>query len=514
MTSPSSNSPETAEAGLAAEPLRALRRGLTRADGFALFVAVVKTPAQRNQLITLLGEAMPTVKLQTVTIRAQSTDILDEIQNQLGKNISGPVMVVGLEDALPSDSKNHPILNALNLRRPDWPQLVPQAVVFWMPEYVLGVLGRSAPDFLDWRSDTLHFPDLEPAQLRMLQSATWDGGLDTRMSAHARLERIKELESRIATNEHARDHVIRLNVSAWLNELGLHLMLIGKNQEALDCFHKELSIFRDLGDRRGESVALGNLGAVYSGFGDSRKAIEFHTQALAIDRAIGNQRGESSALGNLGVAYQDLGDAHEAVKFLEQHLKIAREIGDQRGEANALANLGNAYDELGDAHKAIEFYEQALKIKRKAGDRRGEGSTLGNLGNVYRNLGDIRKAIDFHEQQLKIASEIGDQRGVSSALGNLGVAYGNLGDIRKAIDFFEQASAIARKIGDRRNESNSLWNSALTFDRLGDRTQAIARAEAALKIFEAIENPFAIQVREQLGIWREQSKKGPNSLSS
>ena len=44
--------------------------------------------------------AIPTVKLQTVTIRADSTDILDEVQNQLGDKISGPVMVVGLEASL------------------------------------------------------------------------------------------------------------------------------------------------------------------------------------------------------------------------------------------------------------------------------------------------------------------------------------------------------------------------------------------------------------------------------
>src|ERR1039457_7315112 len=121
---------EAIEPGLAAEPLRAVRRGLMRADGFALYIAVVKTPAQRNQLVTLLGEAIPTVKLQTVTIRADSTDILEEVQKQLDGKVTDPVMVVGLEEALPSDAKNHPILNALNLRRPDWPQLVPQPVVF------------------------------------------------------------------------------------------------------------------------------------------------------------------------------------------------------------------------------------------------------------------------------------------------------------------------------------------------------------------------------------------------
>jgi hypothetical protein len=73
---PSSNK---VEAGSSAEPLRALRRGGARADGFALYVAVFKSPVQRNHLITLLQEGIPTAQIQTVTIRPDATDILDEI---------------------------------------------------------------------------------------------------------------------------------------------------------------------------------------------------------------------------------------------------------------------------------------------------------------------------------------------------------------------------------------------------------------------------------------------------
>ncbi len=59
-----------------------------------------------------------------------------------------------------------------------------------------------------------------------------------------------------------------------------------------------------------------------------------------------------------------------------------------------------------------------------------------------------------------------------------------------------------RAIGDRRGEGNGLWHSALAFDQLGDREQAIARAEAALRIYEAIEDPNAANVRTQLTKWR------------
>jgi len=43
---------------------------------------------------------------------------------------------------------------------------------------------------------------------------------------------------------------------------------------------------------------------------------------------------------------------------------------------------------------------------------------------------------------------------------------------------------------------------SLALDELGDRKNASAHAEAALKIYEQIEDPLAEKVRKQLDIWR------------
>ena len=458
------NSPSLSRtnAGDASEALRSLRRGLERAQGFALFVAIVKTPAQCHELITLLREAAPALQLQTVTLRPDITDILDEVLRQAGPDLRGPVMIVGLDAALPSDATAQPLLQSLNLRRPEWPQLVRQPVVLWVPGHLYGLLARAVPDFLDWRSDTLHFPDLEPALLHALYSASWDGGLDTQMPLAARMERIRDLESRVAANEFSRDPGIRFTVAGWLNELGLHLQLRGRSREARVCFEKGLAIAREMGDRRGEGTALANLGNTFSTLGDDGKAIGFHEQHLAVARAVKDRSGEGKALGNLGNSYANLGDASKAIAFYEQALAIAREIGDQRGEGNALGSLGNAFYFLGDAHKAIKFYEQALVLMQKLGERQTEASTLGNMGTAYLTTGDVRKALGLYDQSLEIKREIGDHPG----------------------------------------EGNGLFNLALSLSSLGHRAEAIATAEAALKIFEQIEDPNAAKVRAQLAEWR------------
>ena len=194
---------------------------------------------------------------------------------------------------------------------------------------------------------------------------------------------------------------------------------------------------------------------------------------------------------------------HQRIPWLEAQLAAAREIGDRRGEGTALGNMGLAYRNLGYARKGFEFYEQRLFIAREIGDRRGEGQALGSLAIAYAALGDARKAIEFYEQDLVIAREIGDRRGEGQDLGNLGNAYAALGDACKAIEFYEQYCNIAREIGDRRGEGIALWNSALALKEIGQRDDPIGRAEAALKIFEQIEDPGAAKVRAKLAEWKE-----------
>jgi tetratricopeptide (TPR) repeat protein len=255
-------------------------------------------------------------------------------------------------------------------------------------------------------------------------------------------------------------------------------------------------------NRQAEGVAYGGLGSAHFDSGEPRKAIEFYEQALVITREIGDRHGEGTALGNLGIAYGALSVPRKAIEFYERALVIFHEIGDRRGEGSVRGNLGIAYKDLGDARKAIEFYKQQLVITREIGDRQGEGSALANLGIAYKNLHEPRKAIEIYEQALVIDREIGNRRGEGQDLGNLGVAYKDIGDMRKAIEVYEQAIVIARETGDRRGEGTLLFNSALALDKLGDRAQSIVRAEAALKIYVAVKDPFIPKVRALLEKWR------------
>ena len=329
-----------------------------------------------------------------------------------------------------------------------------------------------------------------------------------------------------------------------LIDLGGVYVELGDAQKAIEYCEQGLVVARAVSDRQSEHVALDNLHRAYELLGDTQRAIEFHQQSLksALEIHNGGKRADSRSL---APAQHSLGDPHNDIDLAEQGLLVMRKIGDRFGEGEALLQIGNAYYFSKDMIKAVEFYDQALAIYREIGDRSGEGKVFFNLGSVnyflgnkskaiefyaqalvicreignrklelavldklglaHTTLDDARKAIEFYEQHLNIAREIGDRRVEGNALCNLGVAYKKLGDVRKAIEFYEQYLTIAREIGDRLGEGNALWNSALAHDSLGNRAEAIPRAGTALKIYEAIEDPNAAQVRAQLAEWRGQT---------
>jgi tetratricopeptide (TPR) repeat protein len=366
--------------------------------------------------------------------------------------------------------------------------------------------GDGFANLQDWRSAEKAYS--ESLELKNRYHAPPPSLLDTLVNLGGACITVGQIQPAITLFEQARQigRQIgdRLVEAAMLGNLGSAYLDLGDARTATKLSNESLTIARELRNRKFEGNALGILGNACLNSSDVRKAIAYFEQELAIAREVRNQDSECSAVGNLGRAYASLGDFQKAVEFLEQAIALARKIHNYRFENILLSNLGIAYRGLGQTQKAIECYERALAKGRQISNKRMQNGILGNLGNAYRALGNTHKAIEYYEQSLLSARASGCRFGESANLANLGIAYQDLGQRRKGLEFFEQALVIAREVGDRRLEAGTLWNTAVVLEQMNDLTQAIQRAEAALRIFQAIEDPNAAKVLEQLATWRGQ----------
>ena len=93
--------------------------------------------------------------------------------------------------------------------------------------------------------------------------------------------------------------------------------------------------------------------------GDDRQAIEFHEQALAIFREIGDREGEALALTYLAGAHSDDGTWSRAIDCAQQALRIADEIGSTQARSEGRVFLARAYLGAGALEEARTTAEEA-----------------------------------------------------------------------------------------------------------------------------------------------------------
>jgi putative salt-induced outer membrane protein YdiY/Flp pilus assembly protein TadD len=135
----------------------------------------------------------------------------------------------------------------------------------------------------------------------------------------------------------------------------------GDGAEALDSLLQAQSLYRQMGDKRGEAAALGYLATIYEYLGEERKAVDAYEQSLPLLHAAGDKAAEAAMLNVLGKRYRRQGEAAKALTCFQQSLALLRDLKDREGEAAVLYDLGGACSDLGEDAKAMSFYQQALQ---------------------------------------------------------------------------------------------------------------------------------------------------------
>ena len=103
--------------------------------------------------------------------------------------------------------------------------------------------------------------------------------------------------------------------------------------------------------------------------GDYAMAQRLQEQSLAIRRELGDRRGIAMALGNLGNTVAVQGEYARARLLQEESLEIRKVLGDRRGIALSLSDLGYVVSEQGDHVHAQGLYRESLSISWPLGDR-------------------------------------------------------------------------------------------------------------------------------------------------
>jgi CHAT domain-containing protein/Tfp pilus assembly protein PilF len=253
-------------------------------------------------------------------------------------------------------------------------------------------------------------------------------------------------------------------------------------RKAIDRYGEALRLMRDADDRRGEAMALTNVGFIYYGLSEPQKAVEPLTNALTIWRAIGDRHLEAITLSISGRVYNLLGELPKALEFYSLALPVMHAVGDQSAEAVTFMQIGNVYRTFGEPQKALDYFAQALPLMRTVGDRRNEAMVLNNMGTVYNLLGEPHKALLYFQQVLPLARAVTDRGVEAAALTNMGTVHNLLGEPSMALAQLDQALKLVREIGDRKTEAAVLTHTGTAYSISGEQSQARDYLDRALEL--------------------------------
>lgn len=226
----------------------------------------------------------------------------------------------------------------------------------------------------------------------------------------------------------------------------------------------------ELDDRPLLAECLDALGTIQSRDHDRPAALASYRRQLTIRRQIGDRRGEGNALINIGILMLELGQFSDSNAYLLDGYKILRQVGAAEGEARALVYLGviawhrRAYDE------ALAYTLRGVMVLRALNTPLSVARSLMHVGNIYLSRHEwTEAAATFNEARAffdadHIAPLLAE---VDVSLAEIDLANGDLQAARQRI------KALYARLGEMRLDdllqpALAAWRTVQVLDRVGD----------------------------------------------
>jgi predicted ATPase/DNA-binding winged helix-turn-helix (wHTH) protein len=216
-------------------------------------------------------------------------------------------------------------------------------------------------------------------------------------------------------------------------------------------------------------------------------AVRLHNAGLVLQRELGNRRGEAIALNNLCVVARDQYDHPAVENYGRASLEIAREIADRNLEGLGLMHLGTALrgqDKLADAEAS---FTQSFQVFNELGDKRVVAALHNYLGSLAQADGRWLEAEHSYQQGLQLNQALDDFWGLGISTCNLASLKFDTGQDKDALPLLMQSFTHYRRAGVKHGVEECFQLLAHMCEKRGD----LARAAWCWGVLEQLEIDMA-----------------------
>lgn len=278
------------------------------------------------------------------------------------------------------------------------------------------------------------------------------------------------------------------------SRLGRVAQLRGRQDEAEQWLRKALTIYEDLGERRGIARSLTELGSVARTWARWDEAERWLTRSLALREELGDLRGMALTTDQLGDTAQARGRWDDAEGWYRKSLDVMASLGDLDGRGRAYHELGMVSMRRGRFDAAARWFHESLGIAEKLNDPRARAAAYHQIGMVAHVRGQFDEAEQWYRQSLAIKEELRDRSGIASSHQSLGALALNRKQLDEVARNVRQAIDIWTELGDQRNVAGSYLLLAQAMQDHGRLDEAERCYRSAIAIQETLDDRVALSV--------------------
>jgi tetratricopeptide (TPR) repeat protein len=388
--------------------LKSVKFAFTKAHSSALGLIIYETYDYQAKIYQEIQQLLPEYKFLPVDVGAENITSLhrylkEHLPTEIleSEQISYVVSVFNLANSLLTfeEGKIKPswLTAQINLERELLFRDIPCVLLIWLDKPSAEQFRKEAPDFWDWLTYIFEFKT--PENEKVIEPIAYNQALPQRGADPEVLERIKDLEDKLARLDHNQP-----KMRVWREEKSIRYLLaqelvkVENYQKAEKHYLICLRILEKLNDFNEEKAEVYyQLGKLKHWQKKYESALENLEQSLKY--AQHNLYGK--IYHQMGVIYTSKRFGLIAIEYFGKAIEWKQKTQDYIGLGNSYHNLGLVYQYTHEWNLALENYQKAVEWKQKSGLDGELYYTFRNIGIVYKYMGKIDDAFIWFLKSLE-----------------------------------------------------------------------------------------------------------------
>lgn len=205
-----------------------------------------------------------------------------------------------------------------------------------------------------------------------------------------------------------------------------------------------LQVYRQSGNRMGESIVLRRLGRAYRVDNQFGRAILTHKQGLAVADSICDTMEIVNTLNEMGTNYRRLGAMYLATSSMTLGLGYCQQWSDTtaaafKSQLKILNGLGKIYYTIRNYKVADYYFRRSLAGETKLGSAYGMALNYSDIGRVFRAQNNLDSAQYYFQKSMEQKRLINDEVGMALIHIEYGGLYEDRGDYAQATAEYDKA---------------------------------------------------------------------------